>query len=173
MERDDQFSRLTKQMKNFKKIIKENLSDFFDFKRAQCDDEEGVTTCDLIGEKSQILINMGKMLKQLESGSRKFTPKDAEYMINIISMAKREFGEDNEDVSAFETSIKKMLNLSANITPAIDAGIQEKVMSDLRENFLKYKLFQIMLDSISLEFLLLILFLLFLAISVGLWYDQE
>ena len=102
MERDDQFSRLTKQMKNFKKIIKENLSDFFDFKRAQCDDEEGVTTCDLIGEKSQILINMGKMLKQLESGSRKFTPKDAEYMINIISMAKREFGEDNKDVSAFE-----------------------------------------------------------------------
>jgi len=127
-------------MKNFKKIIKENLSDFFDFKREECEDIEGVTTCDLIGEKSQILINMGKMLKSLESRDRKFTPEDAEYMIRIIAMAKQEFGEDNEDVIAFETSVKKMLNLSANIAAAPDPNIQDKAMSDLRENFLKYKL---------------------------------
>lgn len=160
------------EMKNFKKIIKENLRDFLDFKKGECSSVEGVTACDLLDNNASELINMGSLLKRIKAGDRKFSPKDAQYMTRLIAAAKRDFGE-NEDLKSLEAAVKEIFNMTGDINPAPGATIQEGAMSDLRRAFSKFELSQVMLSYISLDALLMILFILFLAVSACVWYDQE
>ena len=147
----------------FKTLLKESLKDSLSVVQASCQEMPGLTICDLLGpDKTQKLIDAGEIIRNIEAG-QKFTPQDAEYIINLISVAKRELGPDDVDVINFETAVKRLMNLSEG---------NRNAMECLKENFSKFKLSQ-MLESVSLEFLMLILFVLFLAVSACVWYDQE
>jgi hypothetical protein len=117
--------------KKFKSLIKESLKDSLGVVQASCQEIPGLTVCDLLGsDKSQKLINAGEIIRDIAAG-QKFTPDDAEYMARLLSVAKREFGEGDEDVINFETAVKNMMTLSEGVAPT---------MESLKENFSKFKL---------------------------------
>jgi len=119
-------------MKNFKKIIKEALADQLLVTQTQCMQNDSISICDLLGpEKSQKLIDAGEILRSMVN--RNFKPEDIEYMTNIIAVAKREFGDNDEEVQNFELAVKKMMSIDGQIEPAKEL--------DLRENFIKFKLY--------------------------------
>jgi hypothetical protein len=85
------------ETKKFKNLIKEALSDDSDdlvVVQSQCEDTEGINVCDLLSkEKSQKLIDTGEIMRDIMD--RRFTPEDVDYLTNVISVAKREYGEND------------------------------------------------------------------------------
>ena len=73
---------------------------------------------------------MGEILRTV-STDRTFSPEDVEYVTQIISTAKKEFGENDEEVLNFEAAIKNVMNISGDIPTA---------MESLRKDFSKYDL---------------------------------
>ena len=116
----------------FKKILKESLSGSLVQVQAMCDStDESLSICDFLSsEKSQKLIDMGEILRTV-STDRTFSPEDVEYVTQIISTAKKEFGENDEEVLNFEAAIKNVMNISGDIPTA---------MESLRKDFSKYDL---------------------------------
>jgi hypothetical protein len=115
----------------FKNLIKEALADQLSVTQAQCVQDDSISICDLLGpEKSQKLIDAGEILRSMVD--RKFKPEDIEYMTNIISVAKREFGDNDEEVQNLELAVKKLMSIDGQIEPAKEL--------DLKENFIKFKL---------------------------------
>tara|TARA_R100001015_G_C4580440_1_gene137008 strand:- start:348 stop:713 length:366 start_codon:yes stop_codon:yes gene_type:complete len=115
----------------FKTLLKESLKDSLSVVQASCQEVPGLTICDLLGpDKTQKLIDAGEIIRNIEAG-QKFTPQDAEYMIKLISVAKRELGPDDVDVINFETAVKRLMNLSEG---------NRNGMECLKENFSKFKL---------------------------------
>jgi len=67
---------------------------------------------------------------------RNFTPQDIEYVTRLIEIAKREFGDDNQEVLDFENAIRQIMDISGDISAAKDIALES-----LKEDFKKYKLF--------------------------------
>lgn len=117
--------------KKFKNLLKESLKDALVIAQSQCQEVPGISVCDLLGsDKSQKLIAAGEIIRDIAAGQQ-YSPDDAEYMINLISVAKREFGEEDEDVINFETAVSNLMNISGDVRPT---------MESLRDDFSKFKL---------------------------------
>ena len=129
------------ETKKFKKIIKENLAglsvaDQLNAVSAACESQQGVNICDMLDkDMAQKLIDAGEILRSFPD--RQFTPRDIEYMTRLIAVAKREFGADNQEVLDFESSIKKIMDISGDISAAEE---MELAMESLRGEFTKFKL---------------------------------
>ena len=122
--------------KKFKNLIKEALSDDLVVVQSQCEDMEGINVCDLLGkEKSQKLIDTGEIMRDIMD--RRFTPEDVDYLTNVISVAKREYGENDEEVLNLEKAVKDLMDISGDIRSAKPKDI---TLESLKEDFRKFKL---------------------------------
>ena len=116
----------------FKKMLKESLASNLEQAHAQCvSSTDEISICDFLSpEKSQKLIDAGEVLRTLP-GDQQFTADDIKYITHVISVAKREYGDEDEEILNYETAIKDIMNIDGAIAPA---------MESLRENFLKFQL---------------------------------
>lgn len=122
--------------KKFKNLIKEALSDDLVVVQSQCEDTEGINVCDLLSkEKSQKLIDTGEIMRDIMD--RRFTPEDVDYLTNVISVAKREYGENDEEVLNLEKAVKDLMDISGDIRSAKPKDI---TLESLKEDFRKFKL---------------------------------
>ena len=122
--------------KKFKNLIKEALSDDLVVVQSQCEDTEGINVCDLLSkEKSQKLIDTGEIMRDIMD--RRFTPEDVDYLTNVISVAKREYGENDEEVLNLEKAVKDLMDISGDIRSAKPKDI---TLESLKEDFEKFKL---------------------------------
>jgi len=126
----------------FKKLIKENLSDdngfmgFIKVMRATCGSTQGINICDMLNpDEIRKLIKAGEFLETISG--RQFSSQDIEYMTRLIAVAKREFGSDNQEVLDFERSIKNIMKIDGEISAAEET---EMAMESLKEDFSKFKL---------------------------------
>lgn len=124
------------ETKKFKNLIKEALSDDLVVVQSQCQDLEGINVCDLLSkEKSQKLIDTGEIMRDIMD--RRFTPDDIEYLTRIIAVAKREYGESNEEVLNLEKAVKDLMDISGDIR---SAQTKDVTLESLKEDFEKFKL---------------------------------
>jgi hypothetical protein len=124
------------ETKKFKNLIKEALSDDLVVVQSQCEDTEGINVCDLLSkEKSQKLIDTGEIMRDIMD--RRFTPEDVDYLTNVISVAKREYGENDEEVLNLEKAVKDLMDISGDIRSAKPKDI---TLESLKEDFRKFKL---------------------------------
>ena len=124
------------ETKKFKNLIKEALSDDLVIVQSQCEDLEGINVCDLLSkEKSQKLIDTGEIMRDIMD--RRFTPDDIEYLTRIIAVAKREYGESNEEVLNLEKAVKDLMDISGDIR---SAEVKDVTLESLKEDFEKFKL---------------------------------
>jgi hypothetical protein len=126
----------------FKKMIKENLSNFSSFAdqisvvRSACQNEQGISICDMLSPgMAQKLIDAGEVLRTFPD--RQFRPQDIEYMTRLVAIGKREFGADNQEVLDFENAIKEIMSISGEIDPAKK---MELAMENLKKEFSKFNL---------------------------------
>jgi len=126
----------------FKKLIKENLSDdngfmgFIKVIRSACESTQDINVCDMLSpDKIKKLIKAGEFLEIISV--RQFSSQDIEYMTRLIAVAKREFGSDNQEVLDFERSIKDIMKIDGEISAAEET---EMAMESLKEDFSKFKL---------------------------------
>lgn len=123
------------ETKKFKSLIREALADQLNALEASCDEVRGVNICDMLSkDMAQKLIDAGEVLRVMDE--RNFTPQDIEYITRLIEIAKREFGDDNQEVLDFENAIKQIMDISGDISAAKDIALES-----LKEDFKKYKLF--------------------------------
>lgn len=125
----------------FKKLIKEALGDKLKIAQSQCIMEPNISdsVCNLLGSReSQVLIDAGAKINAIKNAAkgsqRKFSPNadEVRYINQIISVAKRELGADNEDIKNFESGIQDLMKIEDDI---------ESTMESLKEDFAKYKLY--------------------------------
>ena len=123
------------ETKKFKSIIKEALADQLNAMEASCGEMQGISVCDMLSkDMAQKLIDAGEVLRVIPD--KNFKPQDIEYMTRIIAVAKREFGNDNQEVLDFENAIKQIMNIGGDI-----AAAEELALESLKEDFKKFKLF--------------------------------
>ena len=123
----------------FKKLIKEALGDMLNVAQSQCIMEPDISdsVCNLLGSReSQALIDAGAKINAIKNAvkgsQRKFSPDEVRYISQIISVAKREFGADSEDIKNFEAGIQDLMKIEDDT---------ESTMESLKEDFAKYKLY--------------------------------